>query len=200
MTLKQYSTKQLWFYPLIFGILGGLIGLVLRYAFTGAFTGFPLKNVLHSHSHVMLLGFIFNALIVFLWIFFTKGIDRLSFLYYIALQVCLSVMLVAFIIQGYALVSITFSTLHLWISYILLIRLWKRLDGNKNLVSLIKIGILFHFISSIGPYCLGPLMVLKMQESPWYQQAIFFYLHFQYFGSFFVWFLAVLFQKSSVFN
>jgi len=37
-----------------------------------------------------------------------------------------------------------------------------------------------------------------MQESPWYQQAIFFYLHFQYFGSFFVWLLAILFQKTAV--
>ncbi len=196
--MKPASIKQLWFYPLLFGILGALIGLVLRHAFTGAFTGFPIKNVLHSHSHVMLLGFVFNAFIVLLWTFFTKGIDRLSFLYYIALQICLSVMLVAFIIQGYALISITFSTLHLWISYILLIRLWKRLNGNKNLVSLIKVGILFHFISSIGPYCLGPLMVFKMQESPWYQQAIFFYLHFQYLGSFLVWLLAIVFQKTAV--
>lgn len=196
--MKTISVKHLWFYPLTFGILGALIGLILRYAFTGAFTGFSLKNVLHSHSHVMLLGLVFNAFIVLLWSFFTKEIDRLSLLCYIALQICLSVMLVAFIVQGYALVSITFSTLHLWISYILLFRLWKRLDGNKNLVSLIRIGILFYFISSIGPYCLGPLMVLKMQDSPWYQQAIFFYLHFQYLGSFFLWLLAVLFQQSSV--
>ena len=196
--MKTVSVKSLWFYPLVFGILGALIGLILRYAFTGAFTGFPFKNVLHSHSHVMLLGFVFNALMVLLWIHFTNGIDRVSFLYYIALQVCLAVMLVAFIIQGYAAVSITFSTLHLWVSYILLIRLWKRLKGNKNLIALIKLGIIFHFISSIGPYLLGPLMVLDMKDSPWYQQAIFFYLHFQYFGSFFVWLLALLFQKYSI--
>ena len=195
MTKEQ---NKLWTYPLIFGILGAFIGLVLRYTFANPITGFPLKNVIHSHSHIILLGFLFNALVVLLWTRFTNGIDKVSFRYYLALQVCISVMLVAFILQGYAAVSITFSTLHLWISYILLIRLWKRLKGNKNVLFLIKTGIVFHFIASIGPYCLGPLMVLQMQESPWYQQAIFFYLHFQYFGSFFLWLLAVFFQKASI--
>lgn len=196
--MNPISTKQLWFYPLIFGFLGALIGLILRYAFTGVFTGFPFKNVLHSHSHVMLLGFAFNALIIMLWSHFTTGIDKVSYQYYLALQACVGIMLVAFIIQGYAFVSIKFSTLHLWISYILLIRLWKQLKGNKSLILLIKLGIVFHFISSIGPYALGPLMVLNMNDSPWYQQAIFFYLHFQYFGSFLVWLLALLFQKVSI--
>jgi len=196
--MKSISTRHLWFYPILFGFLGTLIGLILRYAFANPISGFPLKNVLHSHSHVMLLGLLFNALIVLLWINFTKGIDKTSFKYYIGLQVCIAAMMVAFIIQGYALFSILFSTLHLWISYILLIRLWKRLEGNTYIISLIKLGIIFHFVSSIGPYCLGPLMALDMQESPWYQQAIFFYLHFQYFGSLFVWLLAVLLQKSTV--
>ena len=195
---NQSTTKQLWFYPILFGFLGALLGLILRYAFANPILGFPLKNVLHSHSHVMLLGLLFNALIVQLWIHFTKGIDKISFKYYIGLQVCIAAMMVTFIIQGYALFSILFSTLHLWISYILLIRLWKRLEGNTYIISLIKLGIIFHFVSSIGPYCLGPLMALDMQESSWYQQAIFFYLHFQYFGSLFVWLLAVLLQKSTV--
>lgn len=41
-------------------------------------------------------------------------------------------------------------------------------------------------------------MAMEMQSSPWYQQAIFFYLHFQYFGVFFVWMLAVLLQKIEI--
>ncbi len=196
--MKSVSVKQLWFYPLVFGVLGALIGLILRYAFTGAISGFPFKNVLHSHSHIMLLGFLFNALVLLLWSKFTQHIDRRSYQYYIAMQICIAVMMVAFIIQGYALISILFSTLHLWISYIFLIRLWKRIEGDKSLMNLIKIGIVFDFISSLGPYALGPLMVLDLSTSLWYQQAIFFYLHFQYLGSFFVWLLALLFQKISI--
>lgn len=196
--MKPVTAKHLWSFPLIFGFLGGIIGLVLRYAFTGSIANFPFKFVLHSHSHIMLLGFVFNALIVLLFTRFTNGIDKTSYRLYLALQVCVAILLVGFIIQGYALVTIIFSTLHLWISYWLVIRLWKRLIGEKSTLTLIKVGIIFHFISSIGPYALGPLMAMKMQSSPWYQQAIFFYLHFQYFGSFFLWMLAILFQRTTV--
>jgi len=191
-------TKKLWWYPLIFGMLGAFIGLVLRYAYTGAISGFSFKNVMHSHSHVLLLGFIFNALLILIWTNFTQGIDKISYRYYVALQVCIAFMLVTFILQGYAFSSILFSTLHLWVSYILLIRLWRQLNDNKTVNTLIKIGIVFHFLSSVGPYVLGPLMLLEMQASPLYEQSIFFYLHFQYFGIFFVWMLAVLLKKTAV--
>ena len=196
--MERISIKQLWFYPILFGLLGALTGLVLRFAFAGLLSGFPLKNLLHSHSHVMLLGFLFNALVVLLWSTFAKGMDRTSFKYYLALQVCVGGMLITFILQGYALFSIIFSTLHLWLSYIFLIRLWKQLKGAKPIIQLIRTGIVLHFVSSIGPYCLGPLMAMDMQESPWYQQAIFFYLHFQYFGSLFVWLLSILMQNAGL--
>ena len=35
-------------------------------------------------------------------------------------------------------------------------------------------------------------MVLEMKNSPWYQQSIFFYLHFQFLGVYFIWILALL--------
>lgn len=187
--------KKLWVYPLIFGVIGVFIGLLLRFAYTGSLNGFPFKNILHAHSHVLLLGFIFNALLVFVWLRFTKGMDNVSYRYFLALQICMGIMVIAFILQGYAFYSILFSTLHLWISYVLLIRLWKRLKGDMKLLLLVKIGIVFHFVASLGPYALGPLMVLDLKSSPWYQQAIFFYLHFQFFGIYFVWMLALLFAK-----
>jgi len=187
--------KNLWIYPLLFGVIGALIGLILRYAYIGTIPSFSFKNVLHAHSHVMLLGFLFNALLILVWTNFTSGIDKNSYKYFIALQLCMVIMIIAFVFQGYAFYSILFSTLHLWISYILLIRLWKQLKGNKGWVQLVKVGIVFHFISSLGPYALGPLMAMGMKESPWYQQAIFFYLHFQFFGIFFTWMLALLFSK-----
>ena len=191
------NDRRLWFYPIVFGLLGAFLGLLIRFFFAQTTFGFPIKNLIHSHSHVMLLGFLFNALMVLIWKFFTKGIDTISYRYYIALQICVGGMFVAFIIQGYALLSILFSTLHLWIGYVFLIRLWKNVEGSKQLVSLVKLGIAFYFISSIGPYCLGPLMVFNLQESPWYQQAVFFYLHFQFFGAFLVWLLAVFLKNTS---
>ncbi|MFC2126944.1 hypothetical protein ACFLRU_01050 [Bacteroidota bacterium] len=199
--MLKFSLKQrnnIWLFPIIFGLLGGLMGLFLRYVFTGVVTSFSLKNILHSHSHVMLLGFVFNALVSILWIQFTEKIDRTSYYFYLALQVCVSLLLVAFLLQGYAPFTIVFSTLHLWLSYVLLIRLWKRLKGVSVLLNLVKIGIVLNIVASIGPYLLGPLKVFGMQDSPWYRQAIFFYLHFQYFGSFFIWFLAVFLKQTEL--
>jgi hypothetical protein len=146
----------------------------------------------------MLLGFIFNGLLIMVWKYFTEGIDKWSYRYYLILQGCVLAMLVAFIIEGYAFYSILFSTIHLWISYVLLIRLWRRIKVNNTLTQFVKVGIIFHFISSLGPYILGPLMIMEMHNSPWYQQAIFFYLHFQYFGVFFVWMLSILFHKTQL--
>ncbi len=185
--------KKLWIYPLLFGMTGALIGLILRFFYTGGLS-FPInfKFFLHAHSHVMLLGFLFNAILVYIWTNFTKEMDHISYRYYIAMQISMAIMVVAFLLQGYALYSILFSTLHLWISYILLIRLWKRLEGKKEILLLVKAGIIFHFLSSLGPYTLGPLMVLEMKNSPWYQQSIFFYLHFQFLGVYFIWILALL--------
>lgn len=191
--------KKLWLYPLIFGAVGGLIGLILRLAFTEFKLPFLFKNILHAHSHVMLLGFLFNGLVLLIWKYFTKGIDKTSIKFYIALQVCLAIMIIAFIYQGYAVYSILFSTLHLWLSYILLVRLWKRLEGNNSQLTLVKTGIIFYFISSIGPYALGPLMVLHMKGTVWYQQAIFFYLHFQFLGVYFIWLLALIFKKADLY-
>lgn len=188
--------RKLWFFPMLFGLLGGFMGLFLRYVYTGELSGnFVLKNLLHSHSHVMLLGFIFNALVSIVWLHFTKRIAKKTYWLYVLLQFCVAILLIGFIIQGYAVYTIIFSTLHLWISYILLIRIWKQLQGEKSILFLVKTGILFHFIASIGPYALGPLKVLGFEHSPWYQQSIYFYLHFQYFGSFFLWMLAVLLKQ-----
>ena len=191
---KMLGLKELRF-PLIFGVIGAFFGLWLRYFFMGGNLPVTYKFMLHAHSHLMILGFIFNALLLLVWQHFSIGFDKISKRYFYALQVFTGLMVIAFLYQGYALYSITFSTLHLWTSYILLIRLWKRLRGNRNLILMIKAGIVFHFLSSIGPYALGPLMVLGLKNSPWYQQAVFFYLHFQFFGIYFIWVLALFFKR-----
>ena len=185
-------------YPLFLGVLGAFLGLLLRYFFMGGQIFVPFKFMLHAHSHLMMLGFIFNALLLLVWQNFTTGFDPLSKKYFIALQVFVLLMMTAFLYQGYALYSIVFSTLHLWTSYILLIRLWKRLEGNRKLLIMIRTGIIFHFLSSLGPYALGPLSVLGMKGSPWYQQAVFFYLHFQFFGIYFIWLLTLFFKKTGI--
>ena len=192
------APKKLWIYPLLFGIIGGFLGLVIRYLYTGEVISVPFKFLQHAHSHTMMLGLLFNALILLVWNRYTSTMDQVSVRYFIALQVFVLFIMIAFLFQGYAFFSILFSTLHLWTSYILMIRLWKRLEGEEIILLLIKTGIIFHFLSSLGPYTLGPIMVMGLKSSPWYQQAVFFYLHFQFFGVYFIWILALLFDKAGI--
>ena len=54
---------------------------------------------------------------------------------------------------------------------------------------LIRTALWFMVVSSIGPWALGIIMNTLGSTSPWYRNAIYFYLHFQYNG----WFVVALF-------
>ncbi len=185
---------SLWTITIGFGLIAAVIGLSLRYFFVSPLS-FNFQFVLHAHSHLMLLGWLFNALLLLIyrqWNIEMPSVHRKLFL---GLGFCVLGMLLSFPFQGYALFSILFSTLHLWVSYVLLFKIWK-LTFNKGLPGkLVKVGIVFFLLSTIGPYSLGPMMANNMHDSPWYTQAIFFYLHFQYNGAFFFFMLAFIVEK-----
>lgn len=92
-------------------------------------------------------------------------------------------MLIAFPIQGYALVSIIFSTLFLIVSYVFFGFILKHVKSkfkSKKSFQLIKHGLLYMVLSSIGPWALGIIIATLGKASVWYKLAIYFYLHFQY--------------------
>lgn len=188
------SKSWSWTITIALGIVAAIIGLVLRLYFMWPMS-FHFKHLLHAHSHAMLLGWLLPALVLLIYrqwnIEIPTGHKRIFYL--MALMVV--GMLFSFPFQGYAAVSITLSTLHLWLSYVLLFKI-AGLSSNRGLPGkLVQTGVVLFFISSIGPYSLGPLMANDMQNSPWYDQAIFFYLHFLYNGAFFFFVLAWLIQK-----
>lgn len=189
-----FRTEFLWQLTIGFGIVAALIGLSLRYYFVSPLP-FNFQFVLHSHSHLMLLGWLFNALLLLIYKQWNLELPNTHKWLFFGLGLCVMGMLFSFPFQGYALFSIAFSTLHLWVSYVLLIKIWKLANGKGLSGKLVKVGIVFFFISTIGPYSLGPMMANDMQDSPWYTQAIFFYLHFQYNGAYFFFMLAFLVEK-----
>lgn len=194
MKNAQQKYRLLWQICLSLGAVGILLGLLLRYYFVQPM-GFNFRYVLHAHSHIMLLGWLFNGLLLLLYQKWLPEIPKLHYRLFLGLQVCVLGMLLSFPFQGYALYSIIFSTLHILLSYVLLWKFWKHSRGHNLAGQLVRIGIFFHFLSTLGPYALGPLMANDMRSSPWYDQAIYFYLHFQYNGSFFFWLLALVVQK-----
>jgi hypothetical protein len=172
--------------PLLFLFIGSLLGLFLRWQFISPTPGTNYSFFLHGHSHVMFLGWIFNALYLG---FVSNHImeEEHGFfrsLFYV-LQLLVVGMLVSFPLQGYGLFSIIFSTLHTIGATIFAIRFFNKTKFVKTTSAwYARIALIFFVISTIGPFSLGYLMANEMGQSNWYYFSIYFYLHFQYNGFF----------------
>jgi len=168
------------------------LGVLLRYKIAFFLPFIEQNNVLHSHSHFAFAGWITQTLMVLLvyYLGFHKGelvIKRYRWLLYANLITAYG-MLVSFIFEGYALFSISFSTLSLFASYFFAWYFWKDLDSiGKNKIShyWFKAGLLFSIISSIGVYYLAYMITNRIMHQNWYLASVYFFLHFQYNGWFF---------------
>jgi len=188
-----------WSLTVYLGIIAALIGLLLRSYFVWP-QAFNFRFMLHAHSHAMLLAWLLGALILIIYQQWEIKLSQSTKILFNGLALSVVGMLCSFPFQGYAAISISFSTLHLWLSYALFYRLFRALKNRGPSAKLLRTGILLFYLSSLGPYCLGPLMANEMQSSPWYDQAIYFYLHFLYNGSFFFFLLAIIVHKLKLFS
>jgi len=172
---------------LIYFLLAAVLGFILRLEATSWAFGIPseYRFVVHAHSHIGLLGWVylgFSSIIVYAFVDKIKLKNHYSKIFW-ATQICLLGMLISFPIQGYALFSIIFSTLFLLVSYVffgfILKHTQAQLKSKKSFI-LIKHSLFYMVISSIGPWALGGIMSTLGNTSIWYKLAIYFYLHFQY--------------------
>jgi hypothetical protein len=173
----------------LYFILIALLGLLLRYIFIQPLPGVNFKYFLHAHSHAAFLGWIFNALyaaIISEFVPREMQYKRKYWVLFVLLQVSVIGMLITFPINGYYRDSIIFSTLHMLLSYVFAFYVFRDCRGKTNGLGFlsIKLSLWFMIISSLGPYALGPMMVMNMSGSHWYDLAIYYYLHFQYNGWF----------------
>jgi hypothetical protein len=171
--------------PVIFFSIAAAMGAFLRWQFIHPTPGINFRNVLHGHSHLMFSGWVLNVLLfAFIDAHIKQGRKTFNLLL-IALQVCTVGMLIAFPVQGYGFTSIIFSTVHTLISISIII-LFLRQTKSSHSISLwfAKVSMTFFIISTIGPFSLGYLSAHELNQSHWYNDAIYFYLHFQYNGCF----------------
>lgn len=169
---------------LLFLLVGGCIGLLLRYSFVHTpFDGFAFRHWLHAHSHIMLLGWLFNAAFI-LWVekTFKSAVPPPFVGLFGALQVANAGMLATFPVTGYAAGSIAFSTLHILLSFVVIALFIRDHRGSPAERETLLWAVGFLLISAMGPFAVGVLMAKGMRESPLYDLAIYFYLHFQYNG------------------
>jgi len=179
--------KQQFLYALMYFLITAVLGFLLR--LEGTNFSFDLikdyRYVVHAHSHIALLGWVYLGLTSFIVHFYIpqQPIQNHYLKIFWATQVCLLGMLIFFPIQGYALFSIIFSTLFLVVSYVFFGFVLKHVDAElktqKSFI-LIKHALFYMVLSSIGPWALGGIMTTLGNGSVWYKLAIYFYLHFQY--------------------
>lgn len=201
--LKKHSTIALGYFFLI-----AILGLILRLFPIVSFTS-NYKFLVHSHSHVALLGWVYTALSTIIYKHYLQNANvdkKYSRLFWFT-QVTIVGMLITFPFTGYALFSILFSTLFLISSYLFAWLIFKFTPlklKQRNSYKLIRIALWYMIISSLGPWMLGIIMQTSGQESSLYKNAIYFYLHFQYNGWFIIAiigiFLYILEQHSIQFS
>lgn len=174
------------------------MGLVLRGAFVWEIEWLDYRNMMHGHSHVAMLGWIYMALYSLIWSRFIPKEKRknpfFSRLFWFT-QMTVVGMMISFPLQGYAAVSITFSSLHILASYAFIYKVWKALHiQSAEVALLLKTSLILLMLSTIGVWSLGPINILGGRNSALYQVAIQFYLHFQFHGWFTFAVMALLFD------
>jgi len=184
---KDYFVSRWARIALHFLVFSAIAGWVLRYYNFSPIKGLNYKFLLHTHSHVALLGWMHLALATAMVKEFlpSEGKKFNKILLFTLLTVV--GMMLSFPFQGYALVSITFSTLFLFASYWFVYEFYRKLKANEDnsvAANWIRWALFFLIISSFGPWALGPIMVFGQSHGTLYNLSIYYYLHFLYNGFF----------------
>jgi len=162
-----------------------ILGILLRWMHLAAVPGVNYMFLLHAHSHFAFAGWVFLAIVILIAGTFSsdKTSTRAFKRIFILTLIASFGMLISFFLQGYKAVSISFSTLFIFISYYAAYTILKNnsLKEAFNPLSraLIKASLAFLCLSSLGPFALGPLAAAGLKANPLYQNSIYFYLHFQ---------------------
>lgn len=183
-------------------LLATTLGALLRYAFVDEVPRLNFRYVLHAHSHVAMLGWIYLALYCFIipnFIQLEKGSSRAFNRLFWVTQLSVGGMLLSFPFQGYGPISISFSTLHILCSYYFAWKVWPHLANKDSFASrLLRFALLFMLLSTLGVWSMGPIIAMGMKGSALYYMSVQFYLHFQFNGWFIFAVLALLFKRLEI--
>lgn len=168
------------------------LGLILRYKIAYSLPFLDQKHILHSHSHFAFSGWITQTLMILMIFYLSKALGeeintRYRWLLYANLISSYG-MMISFIIQGYGLYSISFSTLNIFAFYAFAFYFWldlNRIKEKSTTILWFKAALIFGVISTFGAFNLAYMMANKMSNQNVYLTSIYFFLHFQYNG----WFL-----------
>ncbi len=168
-------------------LLVAIIGCFLRCLFIKPVAGINYAYILHAHSHLAFLGWVFMALyalLVHAYLPAQRLYSRKYLWMFLGLQLANLGMLATFPFMGYALWSIIFSAMHALIAMLFawhFIRDSHQHAGlaHKTSIKWITWALLLMILSNLAPFALGPVSA-TMGRGDLYYLLIYFYLHFQY--------------------
>lgn len=179
-------------------LVAALMGLALRFSFIQSID-INYRFLTHAHSHVAMLGWVYLILFVLIVHYFIPEQKPIYQRLFWITQFAVVGMMISFPFQGYAVISISFSTLHILCSYAFVYLIWKHHKTKSKATSkLLRLALLFMLISTLGVWCLGPAVSMLGQASAFYQIAIQFFLHFQFNGWFLIAVIAILFHLFNI--
>ncbi|RMG78493.1 MAG: hypothetical protein D6714_17925 [Bacteroidetes bacterium] len=191
--------KKTWFNIALLNLfIAGTMGATLRFAFVREIPWLNFMNFLHGHSHIAMLGWAYLGLYALFIHYFLPDEKKQSPFYerlFWATEVSVLGMLVAFPIQGYGAASITFSTLHILLSYAFARRFLKDLpDADALSRQFVRAALWFMVLSTVSLWAMGPIMKAGLKGSALYFNAVQFFLHFQLNGWFVFGVLGLFFK------
>lgn len=183
-----------------FFLLAAILGTVMRFIYLQEVPFLDYKNVLHAHSHIAMLGWGFTALAGTLVFIFLPNMASHAVYRIILLGnlIAGAGMFLAFLYQGYAAVSIAFSTLHVFVAYFFAWHFLKEMNKRPktNATKFAKWAIYLMVLSTLGLWTIAPVGILLGKLHPMYFASIQFFLHVQFNGWFTFGILALLFKHS----
>ncbi len=173
-----------------------IAGIILRYKINFSLPFIDQKHLLHGHSHFAFVGWVSLSLMALMIYYLQKNEISVNYKKYkwvlLANTITAYGMLLTFIWQGYAFLSISFSTLSIFVSYVFIYIYWQDLNKIKSDAIIhvwFKTGLVIWAISSFGAFSLAYFMASHLKNQDLYFAAIYFFLHFQYNG----WFIFICF-------
>lgn len=175
--------------------LAATLGALMRYAWVDELEWMKYRNVMHAHSHVAMLGWLYLAFYSFIiGIFLKPELQAKPFynrLFWVT-ELAVVGMLLTFPFFGYKGPSGPVSFLHVVCSFLFVWRIWKDLNKSAAVpafsIKLIRTALLFMLLSSLGIFALMLFGIGHLKHTGIFYMSIQFFLHFQFNG----WFLFAL--------
>lgn len=171
-------------------LVAAIIGVLLRFAFIAEIPGFHFRKFMYAHSHVAMLGWLFQGFFAVLLPYLFSGSipTHIHRLFWFS-QITVLGMLIAFPVVGYTSWAIVFAAAHVVVSYGFVYVIWKALGQRRYDfllgVLFIRAALMLMVLSTLSLLAIGPIMASGLRDHEIFYWAVQWFLHFQFNG----WFL-----------